>query len=199
MRLMADVYMSCPECQGQRYRCEVLDVKYRGCNIAEVLNMSVREAFAFFRGQRKILAKLKCLIDVGLDYLKLGQPANTLSGGEAQRLKMATYIAAARKGRTLFVLDEPTSGLHFSDVLQLLDCFDSLLAMGHSLVVVEHNVLMMQAADYIIDLGPGAADQGGQIVACGTPEEIAENPDSITGKYLAEELKRVVEPVAESE
>ncbi|MGI9428251.1 MAG: excinuclease ABC subunit UvrA, partial [Bythopirellula sp.] len=168
MKLMADVYMRCAECQGERYRREVLEVKYRGCNIAEVLNLSVREAFTFFRGNKKILSRLKCLMDVGLDYLRLGQPANTLSGGEAQRLKMATYIAAPRKGRTLFVLDEPTTGLHFSDVLQLLDCFDSLIAMGHSLVVVEHNSLMMQAADYIIDLGPGAADEGGQVIAMGT-------------------------------
>lgn len=161
--------------------------------------MSVREAFAFFRGQRKILNRLKCLIDVGLDYLRLGQPANTLSGGEAQRLKMATYIAAARRGRTLFVLDEPTTGLHYSDVLKLLDCFDSLIAMGHSLVVVEHNLLMMRAADYMIDLGPGAADQGGQLVAFGSPEEIAEHPDSLTGRFLAKELQGTCESVAESE
>jgi excinuclease ABC subunit A len=199
MRLMADVYMRCPECQGRRYRREVLEIKYRGCNIAEVLDLSVREAFAFFRAQRKILSRLKCLMDVGLDYLRLGQPANTLSGGEAQRLKMATYIAAARRGRTLFVLDEPTTGLHFSDVLKLLDCFDSLIAMGHSLVVVEHNLLMMQAADYIVDLGPAAADEGGQVVAFGTPEEIAANPKSTTGKFLAKELQAAAETVAESE
>lgn len=190
MKMMADVYMRCAECQGQRYRREVLEVRHRGYNIAEVLDLSVREAFSFFRGQRKILTKLKCLMDVGLDYLRLGQPANTLSGGEAQRLKMATYVAAARRGRTLFVLDEPTTGLHFSDVLQLLDCFDSLIAMGHSLIVVEHNSLMMQAADYLIDLGPGAADEGGRLVACGTPEEIANHPDSLTGKFLAEELSK---------
>ena len=191
MRLMADVYMRCPECLGQRYRRDVLSVKYRGCNIAEVLDMSVREAFSFFRGQRKILTKLKCLIDVGLDYLRLGQPANTLSGGEAQRLKMATYISAANRGRTLFVLDEPTTGLHFSDILQLLDCFDSLLSMGHSLVVVEHNLLMMQAADYMIDMGPGPADQGGNVVACGTPEEISKHPESVTGRFLLEEWDRL--------
>ncbi|NOY28896.1 MAG: excinuclease ABC subunit A, partial [Planctomycetes bacterium] len=190
MKMMADVYMRCAECQGKRYRREVLEVRHRGLNIAEVLDLSVREAFSFFRGQRKILTKLKCLMDVGLDYLRLGQPANTLSGGEAQRLKMATYVAAARKGRTLFVLDEPTTGLHFSDVLQLLDCFDSLIAMGHSLIVVEHNSLMMQAADYLIDLGPGAADEGGRVVACGTPEEIANHPDSLTGKFLAKEFQR---------
>jgi excinuclease ABC subunit A len=198
MRLMADVYMKCPECHGQRFRPEVLDVKYRGYNIAEVLNLSVREAFTFFRGNRKILSKLKCLMDVGLDYLRLGQPANTLSGGEAQRLKMATYIAAERRGRTLFVLDEPTTGLHFSDVLQLLDCFDSLVDMGHSLVVVDHNLLIMQAADWIIDMGPGAADEGGQIVAVGTPEQIAANPASITGKFLAQELKRTAKALAAS-
>jgi len=190
MKMMADVYMRCAECQGQRYRREVLEVRHRGFNIAEVLDLSVREAFSFFRGQRKILTKLKCLMDVGLDYLKLGQPANTLSGGEAQRLKMATYVAAASRGRTLFVLDEPTTGLHYSDVLQLLDCFESLVAMGHSLIVIEHNSLMMQAADYLIDLGPGAANEGGCVVACGTPEEIALHPDSLTGKFLAEEFRR---------
>lgn len=190
MKLLADVYMRCSECQGKRYRREVLEVRHRGCNIAEVLDLSVREAFTFFRGHRKILTRLKCLLDVGLDYLRLGQPANTLSGGEAQRLKMATYIAAPRKSRTLFVLDEPTTGLHFSDVLQLLDCFDSLIDMGHSLVVVEHNSLMMQAADFMIDLGPGAADAGGKVIAVGTPEEIAANKASLTGEFLKVELER---------
>ena len=184
MRLMADVYMRCPECQGQRYRREVLDVKHRGLNIAEVLELSVREAFTFFRGHPRILKRLKCLIDVGLDYLRLGQPANTLSGGEAQRLKLANYVSAAKRGRTLFVMDEPATGLHYSDVLQLLDCFDSLIAMGHSLVVVEHNLLLIESADYIIDLGPGAADRGGKIVAVGAPEEVAEVESSATGRCL---------------
>ena len=141
---------------------------YRGRNIAEVLEMTVREAFTFFRGQPKVQSRLKRLIDVGLDYVRLGQPANTLSGGEAQRLKLAGYMSAAKRGRCLFILDEPTTGLHFSDTVQLLDCFDALLAVGHSLIVVEHNLQMMKAimkaADYIIDLGPGAADQGGQVV-----------------------------------
>jgi excinuclease ABC subunit A len=190
MRFMADVFMRCNECQGARYRKEVLDVKYRGQSIADVLNLSVREAFNFFRGHKKILSRLKCLIDVGLDYLRLGQPANTLSGGEAQRLKLANYVSAARRGRTLFLLDEPTTGLHFSDVLQLVDCFDSLLAMGHSLIVVEHNLLMMRAADYIIDLGPGPGDGGGSVVAEGTPEQIAANSASLTGRFLAEELTK---------
>ncbi|HYO24062.1 MAG TPA: excinuclease ABC subunit UvrA [Lacipirellulaceae bacterium] len=184
MRLMADVYVRCPECQGARYRREVLDVKYRGLSIADVLDLSVREAFNFFRGNKKILTRLKCLIDVGLDYLRLGQPANTLSGGESQRLKLANYVSAAKRGRTVFVLDEPTTGLHFSDIMQLVDCFDSLIAMGHSLIVVEHNQLMMQAADWIIDLGPGPADEGGRVVAEGPPERVALREDSATGRFL---------------
>jgi len=199
MRFMADVYLRCPECHGARYRREVLDVKYRGLSIADVLELSVREAFNFFRGHKKILSRLKCLIDVGLDYLRLGQPANTLSGGESQRLKLANYVSAARRGRTLFVLDEPTTGLHFSDVMQLIDCFDSLVAMGHSLVVVEHNLQMMRAADYIIDLGPGPAEAGGRIVAEGAPEDVATSAQSVTGRYLAEELARVATPLDEDE
>ena len=173
MQFLADVYMKCAQCNGTRYRDEILDVTYRGRNIAEVLEMTVREAFTFFRGQPKVQARLKRLIDVGLDYVRLGQPANTLSGGEAQRLKLAGYMSAAKRGRCLFILDEPTTGLHFSDIVQLLDCFDALLAVGHSLIVVEHNLQMMKAADYIIDLGPGAADEGGQVVAKGTPEMVA--------------------------
>jgi excinuclease ABC subunit A len=199
MRFMADVYMRCPECHGARYRREVLDVKYRGLSIADVLDLSVREAFNFFRGHKKILARLKCLIDVGLDYLRLGQPANTLSGGESQRLKLANYVSAARRGRTLFVLDEPTTGLHPSDVMQLIDCFDSLVIMGHSLIVVEHNLQMMRAADYIIDLGPGPAEAGGRVIAQGTPEKVAADPASITGQYLAEELARVPADIEDDE
>jgi excinuclease ABC subunit A len=163
-------------------------VKYRGRDIAEVLEMTAREAFTFFRGQRKVQAKLKHLLDVGLDYLRLGQPATTLSGGEAQRLKLASHLATRRRGRTLFLLDEPTTGLHFSDIVQLVDCFDALLDVGHSLIVVEHNVQLMKAADWIIDLGPGAADEGGRVVASGTPEEVAECAASRTGQVLARAL-----------
>ncbi len=188
MQFMADVYMKCAQCGGTRYRKEILDVRYRGRNIAEVLEMTVREAFSFFRGQTKVQARLKRLIDVGLDYLRLGQPASTLSSGEAQRLKLAAYMSGAGRNRTLFLLDEPTTGLHFSDVVQLLDCFDALLAVGHSLIVVEHNLQMMRAADYIIDLGPGAADEGGRVVASGTPEHIAAVEESVTGRFLAEVL-----------
>ncbi|MGD0515908.1 MAG: excinuclease ABC subunit A, partial [Thermoguttaceae bacterium] len=188
MQFLADVYMRCAQCNGTRYRDEILDVTYRGRNIADVLEMTVREAFVFFRGQSKVQARLKRLIDVGLDYVRLGQPANTLSGGEAQRLKLAAYMSSAKRGRSLFILDEPTTGLHFFDIVQLLDCFDALLAVGHSLLVVEHNLQMMKAADYIIDLGPGAADEGGQVVIKGTPEMVANCEHSITGRYLAEVL-----------
>jgi excinuclease ABC subunit A len=189
MQFLADVYMRCPQCNGARYREEILDVTYRGRNIADVLEMTVREAFTFFRGQPRVQARLKKLIDVGLDYVRLGQPANTLSGGEAQRLKLAGYMSTAKRGRCLFILDEPTTGLHFSDVVQLLDCFDALLAVGHSLLVVEHNLQIMKAADYIIDLGPGAADEGGQIIAKGTPEQVARAAGSVTGSFLAKVLK----------
>ena len=189
MQFLADVYMKCSQCGGTRYRDEILDVTYRGRNIAEVLEMTVREAFTFFRGQPKVQARLKRLIDVGLDYVRLGQPANTLSGGEAQRLKLAGYMSSAKRGRCLFLLDEPTTGLHFSDVVQLLDCFDALLAVGHSLIVVEHNLQMMTAADYIIDLGPGAAEEGGRVVAKGTPEMVARSHGSVTGGFLAKALR----------
>ncbi|MCE9556563.1 MAG: excinuclease ABC subunit UvrA [Planctomycetes bacterium] len=199
MQFLADVYMNCPQCGGTRYRPEILDVKYRGRSIADVLELTVREAFSFFRGRPKVQGRLKRLIDVGLDYLRLGQAANTLSGGEAQRLKLAAYISSHRRGRTLFLLDEPTTGLHFSDVVQLLDCFDALLAVGHSLIVVEHNVQVMKAADYVIDLGPGAADEGGRLGPCGTPEVIAREPKSITGQFLAQALAQQIEPVAELE
>jgi excinuclease ABC subunit A len=188
MQFMADVYMKCTECQGARYRSEILDVEYRGRNIAEVLDMTAREAFTFFRGHPKAQARLKQLISVGLDYVRLGQPANTLSGGEAQRLKLAAYLSSARRGRTLFILDEPTTGLHFADVVQLIDCFDALLAVGHSLIVVEHNLQLAKAADYVIDLGPEAAEAGGSVVATGTPEMVSRNANSITGKYLAKVL-----------
>ena len=188
MQFLADVYMKCPECQGARYRPEILDVLYRGRNIADVLEMTVREAFTFFRGHPKVQARLKRLIDVGLDYLRLGQPANTLSGGEAQRLKLAAHMSSVKRGRSLFLLDEPTTGLHPADVVQLLDCFDALISVGHSLIVVEHNLDIIQSADYIIDLGPGAADEGGRLVASGTPEQVAAVAESVTGQFLKELL-----------
>ncbi|MEZ6070884.1 MAG: excinuclease ABC subunit UvrA [Pirellulales bacterium] len=184
MQFLADAFVECPECRGMRYRREILAVRYRDRNIAEVLDMTVREAFGFFRGCRKVQEKLKRLIDVGLEYLRLGQPANTLSGGEAQRLKLASHITTKSRGRTLFILDEPSTGLHLADLLPLLDCFDQLIAAGHSLLVVEHNLHLIKVADYLIDLGPGAADEGGRVVAQGTPEEVAHCEESVTGRFL---------------
>ena len=188
MQFLPDISIPCPECRGARYRREILAVTYRGKNIAEVLALTAREAFSFFRGQPKVQARLKQLLDVGLDYLQLGQPATTLSTGEAQRLKLAAYLSEASRNRTLFLLDEPTTGLHFADVLKLLDCFDALLNVGHSLIIVEHNLQLMRAADYLIDLGPEAGDQGGRVVCCGAPEEVAACVESVTGRFLAESL-----------
>jgi len=193
MHFLSDVFMKCPQCRGKRYQQEILEVLYRGRNIAEVLDMTVREAFHFFRGRRKVQKKLKRLLDVGLDYIRLGQPANTMSGGELQRLKLAAYMSNISSGRRLILLDEPTTGLHFSDVVQLIDCFDALLEVGHSLIVIEHNPQLLKAADYIIDLGPDAADRGGEIVVQGTPEEVAACAKSVTGRYLAESLHRFEE------
>ena len=184
MQFLADVSITCPECNGTRFKREILEIKYRGFNIDEVLNLTVREAFAFFRGQRKLQRSLSHLKDVGLDYMPLGQPAATLSGGEAQRLKIAAHLAESFKTRTLFLIDEPTTGLHPADVAKLLDCFAKLLMVGHSLVVVEHNLDIIKSADWVIDLGPEAADQGGQVVATGTPEQIAAAAHSITGRSL---------------
>ncbi len=184
MQFLADVTMTCADCNGKRYRPEILGVRYRDRSIADVLSMTVSEATAFFRGSPKVQQKLKVLSDVGLDYVQLGQSAMTLSAGEAQRLKLAAHLAAASKRRTLFLLDEPTTGLHMHDVSILLSCFNALIEAGHSLIVVEHNLNLIAAADYIIDVGPGPAHQGGKIVAHGTPEHIATCPTSITGHHL---------------
>ncbi|HEV3120738.1 MAG TPA: excinuclease ABC subunit A, partial [Isosphaeraceae bacterium] len=192
MQFLADVMMRCPECQGTRYRPEVLEVTYRGKNIAEVLELTAREAFSFFRHRPKIQSRLRPLLDVGLDYLRLGQPASTLSGGEAQRLKLAAFLAAGTsslsrggsRSKTLFILDEPTTGLHPADTLRLLDALNTLLDLGHSLIVVEHNAEVMASADWIIDLGPEAGDEGGRVVAQGTPEDVAKT-DTHTGRVLA--------------
>jgi len=190
MQFMSDVSIRCDQCRGTRYRDEVLAVKYRGLSIAEVLDLTVREAFSFFRGQPKVQAKLKSLIDIGLDYVRLGQSATTLSSGEAQRLKLGQYLTGSKSKRALFILDEPTTGLHGSDVMRLLECFENLLAVGHSLIVVEHNLQLMMYADWVIDLGPGAAENGGTVVAQGTPEHVAQCEDSITGQYLKQQLEK---------
>ena len=184
MQFLPDVLVKCKVCGGTRYRREILAVTYRGKSIAEVLEMTAREAFSFFRGQPKVQGRLKQLMDVGLDYLRLGQPAPTLSTGEAQRVRLAAYLSEASRSRTLFLLDEPTTGLHFADIVKLLDCFDALLAVGHSLIIVEHNLQLMRSADYLIDLGPGTGDDGGRIVVQGTPEDVAACEESVTGKFL---------------
>ncbi|WP_315852599.1 excinuclease ABC subunit UvrA [Rubripirellula reticaptiva] len=185
MQFLADVSMRCPVCRGTRYREDILKVRYRDRTIDDVLQMSVREAHSFFRGDDKVQDRLQRMLDVGLDYIKLGQPATTLSSGEGQRLKLATFLASAKRRRTLFIMDEPTTGLHFADIVRLVDCFDALIDDGHSLLVVEHNALLMQAADHIIDLGPGAAGEGGRVVATGTPAEVAKVKESATGRVLA--------------
>jgi excinuclease ABC subunit A len=184
MQFLADVTVTCPDCQGTRYRRDLLNVKVRNLSIAEVLNLTVREAFRFFRAYPAIERRLKLLIDVGLEYLRLGQPADTLSGGECQRLKLAGHLAASRKPRCLFLLDEPTAGLHPADVARLLDCFDRLLQTGHSLIVVEHDLDVIKCADHVIDLGPGAGADGGQVVAAGPPEAVAAVQRSATGQWL---------------
>lgn len=191
MQFLSDVMVRCPECDGTRFRRDTLEVTYRGKSIAEVLDLTVREAFAFFKNRPKVQAKLRPLLDVGLDYLRLGQPASTLSGGEAQRLKLASYLptsaaATARvaERKTLFLLDEPTTGLHPADVLQLIDCLNTLAVLGHSLLVVEHNPELMLCADWIVDLGPGAGNDGGRIIGEGPPEAVA-GLDTPTGRVLA--------------
>ncbi|MGC1276333.1 MAG: excinuclease ABC subunit A, partial [Planctomycetaceae bacterium] len=185
MQFLPDIEVTCPECRGNRFRRDVLDVKLRGRSIAEVLEMTAAEAFAFFRGNPQVQRRLAPLKEVGLDYLPLGQPATTLSGGESQRLKIASFLGGGTGKRTLFLFDEPTVGLHASDVAKLLDCFRRLIAVGHSLVVVEHRLDVIRAADWIIDLGPEAGDAGGRIVAAGPPAAIAAVSESVTGRYLA--------------
>lgn len=184
MQFLADVSMTCPECAGTRYQREILTAKYRDRNINDVLHMTAREAFTHFRNQPKIQKRLNALREVGLDYVPLGQPANTLSGGESQRLKLASYLASGTRSRILFLLDEPTRGLHSADVARVMQCFESLLAFGHSLIIVEHNMNVIRSADHVIDLGPGAGSEGGQIVGCGTPEEIAKL-ETPTGSWLS--------------
>ena len=184
MQFMADVLRTCEECRGTRFKSEVVAVRYRNRNVADVLQMTANQAFAFFRGHRKVQARLKLLKDVGLGYVQIGQPVSTLSVGEAQRLKLASFLGKGGQKRTLFIMDQPTFGLHMSDVVRLIDSFDALIDVGHSLIVIEHNLLMLAHADHIIDLGPGPADLGGQVVAEGTPEQICENTNSVTGRFL---------------
>jgi excinuclease ABC subunit A len=184
MQFLADVFLPCEHCDGKRYKPEVLDVLYRGRNIDDVLDMTVREALSFFSAVPKIVRRIQVLDEIGLGYLRLGQPATTLSGGEAQRIKIASHLTARGGDRALYILDEPTTGLHFDDIAKLLTAFKKLLHAGHTLVVIEHNLDVIKTADWIIDLGPEGGDDGGRLVVAGPPEAVAEHPDSHTGRYL---------------
>lgn len=189
MQFLADVELTCEDCRGTRFREEILDVKYKGKNIAEVLQLTVREAILFFKETNKLINKLKVIEAVGLGYLRLGQSATTLSGGEAQRVKLAAHLATKTKSKTLFIFDEPTTGLHFEDINKLLTAFRALIENGGSLLVIEHNLDVIKTADYVIDLGPEGGSGGGEIAATGTPEEIVKVKNSHTGRYLKDYLK----------
>ena len=189
MQFLADVELTCEDCRGTRFRDEILDARYKGKNIAEVLDMTVREAIHFFKDAPKLVGKIRVLEEVGLGYLRLGQSATTLSGGEAQRVKLAAHLAQKTKTKTLFIFDEPTTGLHFDDINKLLAAFRALIENGGSLLVIEHNLDVIKTADWIIDLGPDGGTGGGEIVATGTPEKVAANEKSYTGKYLLDYLK----------
>ena len=188
MHFLPDVYVTCDVCQGKRYNRETLDVRYKGKNISDVLNMTVNEAHDFFGKIKKIKTRLQTLADVGLGYVRLGQPANTLSGGEAQRVKLSRELGKRTKGKTVYILDEPTTGLHFADIQKLLDVLNRLANAGNTIIVIEHNMDVIKSADYIIDLGPEGGDEGGHVVGCGTPEEIAELPGSHSGRFLSKAL-----------
>src|SRR5690606_3824800 len=203
MQFLSDVYLRCPDCDGRRFRPQVLEVRIehlgRSASIDEVLDMTVSEALDVFKGLRDVQWGLAPLADVGLEYVRLGQPVPTLSGGEAQRLKLAGHLAEAARSRaprgalkgSLLLFDEPTTGLHFDDIARLMRAFRKLLAAGHSLLIIEHNLDVIRAADWVVDLGPEGGDQGGRIVAEGTPEDLMRHPDSHTGRALADYARQV--------
>lgn len=189
MHFLPDVYVPCEVCTGKRYNRETLEVRYKEKNIADVLAMTVEEALEFFSAIPKIQRKMQLLYDVGLGYIRLGQPATTLSGGEAQRVKLATELSRRSNGRSLYILDEPTTGLHLDDISKLLVILERLVESGNTVVVIEHNMEVLKRADYLIDLGPEGGDGGGQVVAAGTPEEVALCTKSYTGQWLSSVLK----------
>jgi excinuclease ABC subunit A len=184
MHFLPDIYVACDVCKGRRYTREALEVKFRDQSIADVLEMTVDDAAALFANQPRIVRRLRTLQDVGLGYIRLGQPATQLSGGEAQRVKLSTELSRRDTGRTLYILDEPTTGLHFADVEKLLTVLHRLVDAGNTVIVIEHNLDVVKTADWIIDLGPDGGDAGGEVVAAGTPEMIAGEPRSATGIYL---------------
>jgi excinuclease ABC subunit A len=190
MHFLPDVYVPCEVCKGKRYNRETLEVKYKGKTISDCLNMTVEEGLKFFENLPRLKDKLQTLYDVGLSYVRLGQSSTTLSGGEAQRVKLATELSRKNTGKTIYVLDEPTTGLHTADVHRLIEILRRLSEGGNTVVVIEHNLDIIKTADYIIDLGPEGGDGGGEVIACGTPEEIAETAKSFTGLYLKKELQK---------
>jgi excinuclease ABC subunit A len=185
MHFLPDVYVPCDTCAGRRYNRETLEILYKGRNITEVLDMTVEDAHAFFAAVPAIARKLRTLLDVGLGYVRLGQSATTLSGGEAQRVKLALELSKRDTGRTLYILDEPTTGLHFADIDLLLKVLHALRDAGNTVVVIEHNLDVIKTADWIVDMGPEGGAGGGRVVAAGTPEQVATDPASHTGRYLA--------------
>jgi excinuclease ABC subunit A len=192
MHFLPDVYVTCDECKGKRYNRDTLEVVYKGKNIADVLDMTVVQALDFFSPIPRINEKLQTLTEVGLGYITLGQSAPTLSGGEAQRIKLSRELSKRSTGRTLYLLDEPTTGLHFADVQNLLEVLYRLTDRGNTIIIIEHNLEVIKTADYVIDLGPEGGDKGGYVVACGTPEEIIQNQNSYTGQYLKSLLQKEV-------
>ncbi|HHW60281.1 MAG TPA: excinuclease ABC subunit UvrA, partial [Syntrophomonadaceae bacterium] len=193
MHFLPDVYVPCEVCKGKRYNRETLEVKYKGKTIADVLAMTVSEAVDFFAAVPRVYRRLKVLQDVGLGYIQLGQPAPTLSGGEAQRVKLATELSKRSGGRNLYILDEPTTGLHKEDIQHLLDVLNRLVDNGNSVIVIEHNLDVVKSGDWIIDLGPEGGEEGGELIAAGTPEEISQCEHSYTGSYLQELLLPSIE------
>ena len=190
---MADITIPCESCGGKRFKRDVLEIEYRGKNIYDILDMTVNQAIEFFSEgngptERKIVKRLKPLQDVGLGYIKLGQSSSTLSGGENQRVKLAYFLAMEKAEPTLFIFDEPTTGLHFHDINLLMDSFNRLISQGHTVIIIEHNMDVIKSADHIIDLGPEGGAAGGDLVAAGTPEEVAANPASHTARYLLPKL-----------
>ena len=190
MHFLPDVYVPCEVCKGKRYNRETLEVKYKDKNIYDVLNMTVEEALTFFENVPSIKRKIQTLYDVGLSYVKLWLPSTELSGGEAQRIKLATELSKRSTGKTIYILDEPTTGLHFADVHKLIEILRRLSDGGNTVVVIEHNLDVIKTADYIIDMGPEGGDGGGTVIAQGTPEEICEVPESYTGQFLKPYLEK---------
>jgi excinuclease ABC subunit A len=192
MHFLPDVYVTCDVCHGARYNRETLEVKFKGRSIADVLDMTVEDAHAFFKAVPPIRDKMAMLEEVGLGYIKVGQPATTLSGGEAQRVKLAKELSRRATGQTLYILDEPTTGLHFEDVRKLLEVLHALVDQGNTVVVIEHNLEVIKTADWILDLGPEGGDKGGEIVVEGTPEQVSQEPRSYTGGYLGALLEGAI-------